>query len=222
MLSDSLWQLISQMKVSLFHTYFPSLKLAVDGKAYNAFEQLSESRHFPLNSRAHSGCTVQNRDSKPPPLQTILSTPNYNTFSSQLQAHWRTLCTGTKITTIIQETHLLLLPYLWCKRAGGLQTDSCTSRSPGFTLSLPQVLSLKSCLLVLYEQCWQCTVSCDIVFDIWHFMTLSNFENKQSWEITKILGVWILVCSLFFWLPGKEIRRGHGKLTLIPLFICFE
>lgn len=27
-------------------------------KSYNAFEQLNESQHFPLNSRAHSCCTV--------------------------------------------------------------------------------------------------------------------------------------------------------------------
>lgn len=87
MFTDSLWQLISQMKVPLFHTYFPSLKPAIAGKIYNTFKPVSES-HFPQNPRAYSCRTV------PPKIQNHLYYQSYSassvtlqTFPSQLRAN---------------------------------------------------------------------------------------------------------------------------------------
>lgn len=52
MFTDSLQQLISQINVLLFHTYFPSLKPAVAGKLTMCLSRLV-SHNIPLKTQEH-------------------------------------------------------------------------------------------------------------------------------------------------------------------------
>lgn len=125
--------------------------------------------------------------------------------------------TGTSITTIIQETNLLLLVLAMVL---SVQADYRQIVVP------PDHQILLSTFLRYIHHCchwqscpsWCCTkkltmqsfryqsVWCNI-YDS-HLMRLSNFKNKQSQEVSKTLGFWILFCSHFFRLLGRKLRGG--------------
>ena len=54
-----------------------------------------------------------------------------------------------------------------------------------------------------------------------HLMRLSNFKNKESQEITKILVFWILFCSHYFWLLWEKNKRRQWKADIDSTFHMF-